>query len=195
MGPWRLLLLPDHATPLALKTHTSDPVPYLLVDSAADGPGGTYTERGVAECPRGPGPPAHGPTHHGPLSWRRFVAPVAPASGSPILSLSDFPRGRRVGTMPPSLTAGATPAVSGATPRPVEIPSGRRRLPIRSIRGTTRRAVRSAGAPSGSEASVSVDSQLDRSVLEKKDRDELRASPRPWAASPGRGRARPTSSI
>ena len=32
-GPWRLLLLPDHATPLRLKTHTSDPVPYLLVDS------------------------------------------------------------------------------------------------------------------------------------------------------------------
>lgn len=48
MGPWRLLLLPDHATPLALRTHTPDPVPYLLVDSATDGPGGTYSERGVA---------------------------------------------------------------------------------------------------------------------------------------------------
>src|SRR4029077_2680471 len=28
--PWRLLLLPDHATPCALRTHTSDPVPYLF---------------------------------------------------------------------------------------------------------------------------------------------------------------------
>ena len=27
MGPWRLLLLPDHPTPVALKTHTTDPVP------------------------------------------------------------------------------------------------------------------------------------------------------------------------
>jgi 2,3-bisphosphoglycerate-independent phosphoglycerate mutase len=51
LGPWRMLLLPDHATPLRLKTHTSDPVPYLLVDSHVDGPGGTYTERGVAHLP------------------------------------------------------------------------------------------------------------------------------------------------
>lgn len=50
-GPWRLLLLPDHATPLHLRTHTADPVPYLLVDSAVDGPGGTYTESGVASAP------------------------------------------------------------------------------------------------------------------------------------------------
>jgi 2,3-bisphosphoglycerate-independent phosphoglycerate mutase len=48
MGPWRMLLLPDHATPLRLKTHTADPVPYLLVDSTTDGPGGSYTERDVA---------------------------------------------------------------------------------------------------------------------------------------------------
>ncbi len=48
LGPWRLLLLPDHATPLRLKTHTPDPVPYLLVDSRRDGPGGIYTEAGVA---------------------------------------------------------------------------------------------------------------------------------------------------
>ena len=50
LGPWRLLLLPDHATPLRLKTHTPDPVPYLLVDSSVDGPGGTYSERAVADC-------------------------------------------------------------------------------------------------------------------------------------------------
>jgi 2,3-bisphosphoglycerate-independent phosphoglycerate mutase len=46
---WRLLLMPDHATPCALKTHTSDPVPYLLFDSTAPGPGGEYTERAVAD--------------------------------------------------------------------------------------------------------------------------------------------------
>jgi 2,3-bisphosphoglycerate-independent phosphoglycerate mutase len=55
MGDWRLLLLPDHATPLHLKTHTSDPVPYLLVDSRHDGPGGVYTEDGVAGADAVPG--------------------------------------------------------------------------------------------------------------------------------------------
>jgi len=51
MGPWRLLMLPDHATPLATRTHSSDPVPYLLADSEVDGPGGAYTEAGVADAP------------------------------------------------------------------------------------------------------------------------------------------------
>lgn len=51
MGPWRLLMLPDHATPLATRTHSSDPVPFLLADSAVDGPGGIYTEAGVASAP------------------------------------------------------------------------------------------------------------------------------------------------
>jgi 2,3-bisphosphoglycerate-independent phosphoglycerate mutase len=46
--PYRILLMPDHATPCAIKTHTSDPVPYLLFDSTHDSPGGVYTERGVA---------------------------------------------------------------------------------------------------------------------------------------------------
>jgi len=55
LGPWRMLLLPDHATPLRLKTHTADPVPYLLVDSAVAGPGGTYSESGVAGRPALPG--------------------------------------------------------------------------------------------------------------------------------------------
>ena len=49
--PHRVLLLPDHATPCARKTHTSDPVPYLLFDSEHPGPGGTYTEAGVADAP------------------------------------------------------------------------------------------------------------------------------------------------
>jgi 2,3-bisphosphoglycerate-independent phosphoglycerate mutase len=55
MGPWRLLLLPDHPTPVELRTHTSDPVPYLLVDSEIDGPGGVYTEPATAACPPMPG--------------------------------------------------------------------------------------------------------------------------------------------
>jgi 2,3-bisphosphoglycerate-independent phosphoglycerate mutase len=53
--PWRLLLLPDHATPLALRTHTSDSVPYMLVDSEVDGAGGVYTEAGTADCRPVPG--------------------------------------------------------------------------------------------------------------------------------------------
>jgi len=55
LGDWRLLLLPDHATPLVLKTHTSDPVPYLLVDSRTDGAGGVYTEAGTARSAAVPG--------------------------------------------------------------------------------------------------------------------------------------------
>jgi len=55
MGPWRLLLLPDHATPIATRTHSCDPVPYLLVDSEHDGPGGVYSERAVAGAVPVPG--------------------------------------------------------------------------------------------------------------------------------------------
>lgn len=33
---YRLLIMPDHPTPIACRTHTSDPVPYLLFDSTAD---------------------------------------------------------------------------------------------------------------------------------------------------------------
>lgn len=32
---FRLLVLPDHPTPIRVRTHTSDPVPYLLYDSTA----------------------------------------------------------------------------------------------------------------------------------------------------------------
>ena len=31
--PYHVLLMPDHPTPISLKTHTSDPVPYLLYRS------------------------------------------------------------------------------------------------------------------------------------------------------------------
>ncbi len=33
---YRLLVLPDHPTPISLKTHAADPVPYLLFDSDRD---------------------------------------------------------------------------------------------------------------------------------------------------------------
>ncbi|CAB4553188.1 unannotated protein [freshwater metagenome] len=55
LGEWRLLMSPDHATPLLLKTHTSTTVPYLLVDSAVDGEGGEYTETGTQESHVVPG--------------------------------------------------------------------------------------------------------------------------------------------
>ncbi len=35
LGDHRILVLPDHPTPVALMTHTSDPVPYILYDSKA----------------------------------------------------------------------------------------------------------------------------------------------------------------
>ncbi len=46
--PFRLLLLPDHATPCASRTHTSEPVPYLFFGTDLTGDGGEYSERGVA---------------------------------------------------------------------------------------------------------------------------------------------------
>lgn len=55
LGPWRMLLLPDHPTPVELRTHTSDPVPYLLVDSEVDGPGGVYSEPATADARAVPG--------------------------------------------------------------------------------------------------------------------------------------------
>jgi 2,3-bisphosphoglycerate-independent phosphoglycerate mutase len=37
LGDFRLLVLCDHLTPLALRTHTSEPVPYVLYDSRTPG--------------------------------------------------------------------------------------------------------------------------------------------------------------
>jgi len=34
---YRMLILPDHPTPIACRTHTSDPIPYLLYDSTDNG--------------------------------------------------------------------------------------------------------------------------------------------------------------
>ena len=43
---YRMLIMPDHPTPISLKTHVSDPVPYIIFDSTkTDGGSGlTYTE-------------------------------------------------------------------------------------------------------------------------------------------------------
>jgi 2,3-bisphosphoglycerate-independent phosphoglycerate mutase len=49
-GAHRLMLLPDHATPCALRTHTSDPVPYLFYDSTRPGAGGVYSEVATASA-------------------------------------------------------------------------------------------------------------------------------------------------
>lgn len=38
--PYRMLILPDHATPLSLKTHVKDPVPYVLYSSQMPASGG-----------------------------------------------------------------------------------------------------------------------------------------------------------
>ncbi|MDY4969656.1 MAG: cofactor-independent phosphoglycerate mutase [Lachnospiraceae bacterium] len=43
---FRMLIMPDHPTPIWCRTHTSDPVPYMLYDSTADlGNGLLYTEK------------------------------------------------------------------------------------------------------------------------------------------------------
>ena len=42
----RMLVLPDHPTPISTRTHASDPVPFLLYDSTDEKTGGTpYSER------------------------------------------------------------------------------------------------------------------------------------------------------
>lgn len=44
--PYRMLVMPDHPTPVAVRTHTSDPVPYLLYDSTSPtGRGWHYNEQ------------------------------------------------------------------------------------------------------------------------------------------------------
>lgn len=43
---FRMLILPDHPTPVRVRTHTSDPVPYLLYDSTKTAEGsGAYSEK------------------------------------------------------------------------------------------------------------------------------------------------------
>lgn len=44
---YKMLIMPDHPTPISLKTHVSDPVPYIIYDSTKTngGSGKTYTEK------------------------------------------------------------------------------------------------------------------------------------------------------
>ena len=42
---YRILILPDHPTPIRVRTHTSGPIPYLLYDSTKQlGSNETYNE-------------------------------------------------------------------------------------------------------------------------------------------------------
>lgn len=44
--PYRLLILPDHPTPIRCRTHTADPVPYILYDSSCERRAiGRYSEK------------------------------------------------------------------------------------------------------------------------------------------------------
>lgn len=46
---FRLLIMPDHPTPIRLRTHTAQPVPYLLYDSTRERKGvGAYNEKEAA---------------------------------------------------------------------------------------------------------------------------------------------------
>ena len=116
LGPWRLLLLPDHATPLQLKTHTADPVPYLLVDSRRDGPGGEYTEAAVAGAPVDRRPRAHGPPRRHRLT-DRLPTPIRPVTDRPDDRLSRPGRG-------------ATPARRQGSRRRSPVAVGGRRQPV-----------------------------------------------------------------
>lgn len=51
LGDARILVLPDHPTPVAKKTHTSDPIPYILFDSRENHDSGAegYTEAEAAK--------------------------------------------------------------------------------------------------------------------------------------------------
>ena len=44
--PYRILVVPDHRTPVAIRTHSSEPVPYVLYDSSLDieDDGNAFTE-------------------------------------------------------------------------------------------------------------------------------------------------------
>ena len=48
-GEWRLFISPDHPTPCVLKTHTSEPVPWLLVGSGIPALGKNYDEESAKD--------------------------------------------------------------------------------------------------------------------------------------------------
>ncbi len=49
---YKMLILPDHPTPIRLRTHTSNPIPYLIYQNTLEVEGvGTYSEKAAAEGP------------------------------------------------------------------------------------------------------------------------------------------------
>ncbi len=46
---FKIMVLPDHETPIAKKTHTSGAVPYLIYDSTAKKGGGVYSEKAAKD--------------------------------------------------------------------------------------------------------------------------------------------------
>ncbi len=46
---WRILLMPDHRTPIVTRTHSSDPVPFILLDSRQWGRSGSKPAVGYSE--------------------------------------------------------------------------------------------------------------------------------------------------
>lgn len=52
IGDCRILVTPDHPTPVAKRTHTSDPVPYILFDSTVESSSAAqgYTEEEAKRC-------------------------------------------------------------------------------------------------------------------------------------------------
>ncbi|MBQ8514294.1 MAG: cofactor-independent phosphoglycerate mutase [Ruminococcus sp.] len=50
MGDFKVLVTPDHATPLSLKTHTNDPIPFMIYDSTKPAEGvDTFNEKTAKE--------------------------------------------------------------------------------------------------------------------------------------------------
>lgn len=52
---FRILILPDHPTPISLRHHTADPVPFVLYDSRIPQPGGIFDEQHTQGLPVTPG--------------------------------------------------------------------------------------------------------------------------------------------
>ena len=52
IGDCRILITPDHPTPVEKRTHTSDPVPYILFDSRqdVDSQANAYSEAEAKRC-------------------------------------------------------------------------------------------------------------------------------------------------
>ncbi|MBW7957015.1 MAG: cofactor-independent phosphoglycerate mutase [Deltaproteobacteria bacterium] len=48
LGPFAVMVLPDHPTPIALKTHTSDPVPFVLFRDGDEGSPVKFSEKNAA---------------------------------------------------------------------------------------------------------------------------------------------------